>query len=151
MIIFLSLELLLFAPGEATIFIVPSKAGYKVAITSEFVLLEGFKKEFPNNKIGIIFEPHQFSRTKQFFNTFLEALKIADKASFYPIYAARDTKEDQQFSLIENLKNSSIGMVKNLADIQKFVSKFEKNDVIIFCGAGNISTVAHKFLSQNSI
>ncbi|PID70731.1 hypothetical protein CSB37_01445 [bacterium DOLZORAL124_38_8] len=111
-------------------------------------LLKAFKSHFSQNKVGIIFEPHQFSRTKQFFSEFLEVLSLADKSAFYPIYAARDSEQDKQFSLTEHLKNTGIELLQSEAEIQQFLAQFKTDDVVLFCGAGNISQVAHNFLQK---
>lgn len=110
-------------------------------------LLQGFRKKFPKAKIGLVYEPHQFSRTKQFFSEFLTAFEYADEVGLWPIYAARDTDEDKKFKLESFIDhNANLQIVRSVEDIDNFKEKFGKGDVIIFCGAGKISTVAREYL-----
>jgi len=107
-----------------------------------------FREKFPNAKIGLIFEPHQFSRTKIFFNEFAAAFTIADETAIFPIYAARDTEEDMKSVSIHDFvkKNPKLKIVENPNDAKNFMQNFRENDIVIFMGAGDISEFAHRFL-----
>ncbi len=111
-------------------------------------LLQGFRKKFPAAKLGIIFEPHQHSRTAALLEEFVEALQLADKIGLFPIYPARDSEEDKKAmpdSKFRSAVPNSIP-INTERDAKKFLSDFSKGDVVIFCGAGNISQFAHKIL-----
>ena len=117
--------------------------------------LQSFREQFPGKKIGLIFEPHQFSRTKQFLSAFGEALSQADIVGIYPIYAARDTESDKQsvsvqdlMRVIEASRNSiSTNIVEKFEDAEKILEQLEEGDVLIFMGAGKIDQFAKQFLS----
>ena len=53
-------------------------------------LLGGAKNLFPERKCTVIFQPHLYSRTKDFADGFAEALNIADEVYLLPIYPARE-------------------------------------------------------------
>lgn len=113
-------------------------------------LLQGLRKKFPGKKIGIIFEPHQFSRTKQFFPEFIEALKQFDTAAFYPIYAARDTEEDKKFDLPKEIqKYSDIEFVDSPEKIPGIFGDLSDGDILLFAGAGNISAFAREWMKNS--
>ena len=111
-----------------------------------------FREKYPTAKIGLIFEPHQYSRTRLFFHDFLEVFSIPDLTAIFPIYAARDTKEDQvsvsRDRFIE--KNKNILKVNNEKEVKQFLSHFQTGDVVIFMGAGKISEFARKFILHNA-
>jgi UDP-N-acetylmuramate--alanine ligase len=48
------------------------------------------REEFPNKKIVVIFHPHLYSRTRDFFDGFASALALADEAYILPVFAARE-------------------------------------------------------------
>lgn len=48
------------------------------------------KEIYPTKKISIIFQPHLFSRTKDFYNDFAESLSFADEVILTDIYPARE-------------------------------------------------------------
>lgn len=112
--------------------------------------LEAFRTKFPNKKIGLIYEPHQYSRTRVFFNEFVEALKLADFTGIFPIYEARDTAEDKasvsREDLLVQIPNSK--KIETLDSVSGFTQKLSKNDILLFMGAGVISNFAHKFVGD---
>ena len=107
-------------------------------------LLKGFHQKFSDKKIGLIFEPHQFSRTKMFFEEFKKAFENADEVGLFPIYEARDTEEDKQFSL--SAFCDSYDRVRTQKDIDLFLKKFSVGDIVIFAGAGKISSFAREWI-----
>ena len=40
----------------------------------------------------VVFHPHLYSRTKEFFDEFADALALADEVLLLPIFAARETE-----------------------------------------------------------
>ncbi|MBT3348989.1 hypothetical protein HN954_03115 [bacterium] len=113
-------------------------------------LLRGFREKFPAAKIGIIFEPHQHSRTRELLPEFVESLQIADEIGLFKIYPARDTNEDKKSMPDEKFRAavSNSVPIDGEKDAEKFLEKFEPGDVVIFCGAGNISAFARKVLKN---
>ncbi len=107
-----------------------------------------FRKKFPNKKIGLIYEPHQYSRTRMFFEGFVQSLALADFTGIFPIYEARDTDEDKASvsidDLIKKIPNSIKIKTKN--DVKLFTKNLSSGDILLFMGAGVISDFAHKFI-----
>ena len=112
-------------------------------------LYQGFKNEFPGKKIGMVFEPHQHSRTKELFREFCQEFSKIDSLGIMPIYAARDSEEDKKFT-IDNFfcENSDWQKIQNNSDMKKFLQDFGDGDIVIFCGAGNISQFGRDFLKS---
>lgn len=125
--------------------------------------LQSFRERFPDQPIGLIFEPHQFSRTKQFFEEFLSAFELADLTGLFPIYEARDTKEDKESISIDHfaLKNKKFHKIENQIDAQVFAkmllsqglehSKLRLDEIVpvlLFMGAGKIDVFAKNFLDS---
>lgn len=111
-------------------------------------LLQGFRKTFPAAKIGIIFEPHQHSRTAALIEDFKEALSIADKIGLFPIYPARDSEEEKKAmpdSKLRSFVQNSVA-IDSQEDAKKFIAQFSSGDIVIFCGAGNISQFVREII-----
>lgn len=53
-------------------------------------LISGAKSLFPDKKCIVIFQPHLYSRTRDFADGFAEALNLADEVYLLPIYPARE-------------------------------------------------------------
>lgn len=53
-------------------------------------LIEGVRTLFPNKKFVLVFQPHLFTRTRDFGNDFARVLQKADQVILLPIYPARE-------------------------------------------------------------
>ena len=96
-------------------------------------------------KVTVIFQPHRYSRTKFFFDDFVEALKKADRLILLPIYGAGEENTYEVTS--ENLAEKIGKDVKvcNEKEVEKIIMNTRKNnDTFIFMGAGSVSKFAHE-------
>lgn len=108
---------------------------------------------YPHKTLWVAFQPHTYSRTKNFLKDFADALSLADKVVLADIYAARekDPGDISSRDLAELLTESGKEAIYlgDLTQIEKF---FEKNlingDLLITMGAGNIVEVGESLLSH---
>ncbi len=104
-------------------------------------LLTGAKKLFPDKKCTIIFQPHLFSRTKDFADGFAESLDSADEIILLPIYPARELPmEGVNSEMILNKMKSTNKKVLHKTEILDWI-KNSKTELLITAGAGDIDTV----------
>ena len=54
------------------------------------MLLSSAKVLFPDKKVTVVFQPHLFSRTRDFATGFAQSLDIADEVILLDIYPARE-------------------------------------------------------------
>ena len=99
-------------------------------------------------RLVVIFQPHRFSRVKQFINEFAEELSKADVIYLTDIFPAGEKNLDRINSkLITNIiykKNKNVKYLKNNYEIKKnFYELTQKNDFILNMGAGD----CHNFWS----
>jgi UDP-N-acetylmuramate--alanine ligase len=122
------------------------------------VTIQSFREKFPNSKLGLIFEPHQHSRTREFFSEFEHAFTLADFTGIFPIYAARDSQQDIDEINSENFvkNNQNLSLITDLNSVKSFLNKHLKNTkntqdpiILLFMGAGKIDFFAHQFLKNN--
>lgn len=85
--------------------------------------IRGAKSVYPNKKLTVVFQPHLFSRTKDFMNEFASALSLADEVFLLEIYPARELP-------IEGV-NSSVLLDKITSSNKKLLSKEELVDLLI--------------------
>ena len=52
--------------------------------------LRSVRKLYPNKKITVVFQPHLYSRTRDFIQGFADALELGDELFLLPIYPARE-------------------------------------------------------------
>ena len=95
---------------------------------------------FPGRKLVAVFQPHLYSRTRDFAKEFAEVLSEADKVVMVPIYPARELP-------IEGVTSELIG--KDIAaewelverdSVAEYLAR-ENTDVTVTFGAGNIDVV----------
>ena len=100
-------------------------------------------------KVTVIFQPHRYSRTKFFFDDFVNSLKDADDLILLPIYAA---SEDNTYGVTsESLAEKIGGNVR--VQTQEEIEDIIKNDrnsgnTYVFMGAGSVSRVAHEIAND---
>ncbi len=112
--------------------------------------IEAFKSQHPKAKIALFYEPHQYSRTAQFFSEFAEAFKHADHCALFPIYEARDTAEDKASVSLEDFiaDNPKLKKFSTIDEANVLARSLNDGDLLLFMGAGKISQFAHKFMTS---
>lgn len=109
--------------------------------------LRAVRKKWPQNKIWLVFQPHQYDRTHRLFQDFVRVLKRApiDRIILTNIYdvAGREEKGIQSkvscMKLAEAVNKTTVECVPSfLSIISKLKKNLHKKDVIIVMGAGDI-------------
>ena len=110
-------------------------AHHPTEITS---FLSSVKAMFPGKKITAIFQPHLFSRTRDFMDGFAESLSIADKIILLEIYPARELPIDGINS--EKLLKLVTAKEKILLQKENLIDYLKKNDdeLLVTRGAGDV-------------
>ena len=99
---------------------------------------------YPERRIVALFQPHLYSRTRDFAREFGDALRGADVAIVAPIYAAREKPIEgisarmiaEAAQGIEFLDRSNAEIVNELR------RRLEPNDIFITMGAGDVYEIA---------
>jgi len=99
--------------------------------------LTSVRKMFPGRKVTAIFQPHLYTRTRDLYREFAEALSNADDVVLVPIYPARELPIEGVCSeMIGELVKAPWQMCEreNLAELLGAAD----TDVVVSFGAGNI-------------
>ena len=100
--------------------------------------IEAIRQKYPDKKLIIIFQPHTFSRTKEFANDLAQVFQEADASYILDIHPAREKQEDYpdvtSNLILEQLKN---GYSINLEGAE-ILSKYD-NAVFAFMSPNDIS------------
>lgn len=102
--------------------------------------ISSIRNIFPGRRLCAIFQPHLFTRTRDFYREFAESLSALDELILLPIYPARELP-------IEGVSSEMILELVTIPD-KKIVSKEELMkelesrdiDILITLGAGDINT-----------
>ena len=106
--------------------------------------LKSVKSIFPKKELSVIFQPHLYSRTKDFSKEFAQALSISDEVFLLDIYPARELPIDGVssgliFEALECPKKSMITKEKVLEVLSK-----DKRNLLLTMGAGDIDSLVPK-------
>jgi UDP-N-acetylmuramate--alanine ligase len=114
-------------------------------------LITSARNLFPTRKCTIIFQPHLFSRTKDFADGFAEVLDLADEVILLPIYPARELPIPGVTSemLLSKMKNPDHQLLTKDELLNWIQENYEKdeNALLITAGAGDIDTLLGKIKS----
>jgi UDP-N-acetylmuramate--alanine ligase len=116
------------------------------------VTIKSFREKYKDKTLNIAFMPHLFSRTKIFFDNFVDSLSEADNIILLPIYAAREAPDPSinssmiVNSLLHKFKKDNINKtafsVSSISDLKSYLENNNgNNNVFITFGAGNIGDV----------
>jgi len=104
-------------------------------------LLTSTKAMYPNDEITIVFQPHLYTRTRDFALGFSESLSLADHVVLLDIYPARELPISGITSdmLIKDITAKTITSYKK----EEVLSYFDQNQsrVVLTVGAGDIDTL----------
>ena len=109
-------------------------------------LINGAKTLFKQRKCTVIFQPHLYSRTRDFADGFAEVLDLADEVILLPIYPARELPiEGVTSQVILNKMNHAIRSIKEKEEVMTWIKnvyagRIDKQfgDILITAGAGDI-------------
>ncbi len=99
--------------------------------------LSSVKEMFPSRHVTAIFQPHLFTRTRDLYEGFAEALSLADRVILLPIYPARELPIEGITTEIIAQRVSSEHIIVERENLADHIASIE-SDVVITFGAGNI-------------
>lgn len=114
--------------------------------------LSAVRQIYPQKKITGIFQPHLYSRTKDFYKDFAESLSVCDTLILLPIYPARELPiEGVTSSLIYNNCHAKEKYICEKAELLDLLGRL-KPELVLTMGAGDIDRLVKpiaNFLSGN--
>lgn len=100
--------------------------------------IESARELFPGKKITGVFQPHLYSRTRDFAEEFSKSLSLLDKLILLDIYPARELPiEGVNSEMVFNKVETNDKVLCSLKTLMSKISE-EKPEVLITMGAGNI-------------
>jgi UDP-N-acetylmuramate--alanine ligase len=93
-----------------------------------------------DHKVHVLFQPHLFSRTREFAAEFADALKAADTALVLDIYPAReDPIPGVTSALITEHLGAGSGLVGGDEAVAALAAAAQPGDIILTAGAGDVT------------
>lgn len=113
-------------------------------------LINALNQSYDGRRILLVYQPHQQDRFTKLFDQFVECFDGIDKLYLAEIYSVEGRSETQDSAerLLEPLqkRNTSVSFSLDFSSLlKKLLQDVQKNDVIAFVGAGNITTLRNNF------
>lgn len=110
--------------------------------------LEAARGGYPNRRIVALFQPHLYSRTRDFAAEFADALRVADMPIVTPIYAAREHPEEGVSArLITDAAEGVEFLDRSHAEIiNELRRRLRPNDILILMGAGDVHEIGEELV-----
>ncbi len=103
--------------------------------------INSVKELYPKRKLTVIFQPHLFSRTRDFYKEFAESLSLSDDVMLLDIYPAREKPIPGITSqLILDLVTSNSKQICSKANLLNILEQGQY-EVVLIAGAGDIDTM----------
>jgi len=105
-------------------------------------LISGARGLYPGRKCTVIFQPHLFTRTRDFVDGFAESLDLADEVLLLPIYPARELPiEGVTSRLIVGRMTPGKAVVVDKVELLKILGAGRDLELVITAGAGDIDAL----------
>ncbi len=103
--------------------------------------ISSVKRLYPNKKLTTIFQPHLYTRTRDFADGFAEALDMSDELLMLDIYPARElpiegVNSDMIMQRMQSLNKHKYSMQEAVEKVRK-----EQPELLLTVGAGDIDTM----------
>lgn len=107
------------------------------------MLISSAKALFKGRKVSVVFQPHLFTRTRDFADGFAESLDLADEVILLDIYPARELPIEGVNSqmLLDRMSLTNKNILSKEGVLQWV--KASKIEVLITAGAGDIDTLVN--------
>ena len=109
-------------------------------------VISSVKALYPNRKVTGIFQPHLYSRTKDFYFEFATSLDMLDKAVLIPLYPAREEPIRGVSSklIFDQMKLKEKHLLSKMETLE-FI-KSSRNDILLTMGAGDIDRMTNEIV-----
>jgi UDP-N-acetylmuramate--alanine ligase len=113
--------------------------------------LAAARRGYPKRRIVALFQPHLYSRTRDFAREFAESLLVADVALVAPIYAAREKPIEGITSklIAEAAKGVEFLERSNDEIVEEMRRRLASNDLFITLGAGDVNEISEALVRAN--
>jgi UDP-N-acetylmuramate--alanine ligase len=115
--------------------------------------LEAARGGYPRRRLVALFQPHLYSRTKDFAVEFGEALSEADVAIVAPIFAAREAAVEgiSARMIAEAAPGVEFLDRSNAAIVDELRRRLQANDIFIAMGAGDVHEIAEELVRVEAL
>jgi UDP-N-acetylmuramate--L-alanine ligase len=109
--------------------------------------IKSIRQKYPDKKLVTVFQPHTFSRTKEFANALASAMNLADYSYVLEIHPAREKQEDFEGVtsklIIDQLDHGEAITMNDSSTLAQY-----KGSVILFMSPNDLSTLENETIEK---
>ncbi len=133
--------------GHANVTLVDDYGHHPTELTAT---IKTAKEAFPNQRLVLVFQPHRYSRTRDLFDEFVQALLMTDLVVLTEVYSAGEAHlpNFDSKALLQALRvRGGVGFfAEDLAQLNVITEEvLQDDDVLLLMGAGDIGQVAKQW------
>lgn len=106
--------------------------------------IKAAKQKYHGKKIVVVFQPHTYSRTKEFKDDYIEILKGVDRSYIMDIHGSRENQDENDITSYDLIKKIPKGESISMDEAEKLLEC--KNSVIIFMSPNDISKLENDYI-----
>ncbi|MCU1631884.1 MAG: UDP-N-acetylmuramate--L-alanine ligase [Micrococcaceae bacterium] len=94
------------------------------------------------HRVHVLFQPHLFSRTREFADGFADALSLADTATVLPVFAAREDPVDDVggWTITDLMPSAEATFIEDPSEaLRAVVGHAGRGDLVLTIGAGDVT------------
>jgi len=112
--------------------------------------LSAARCQYPKQSIWCVWQPHTYSRTKQFINQFTSAFIDCDHVIISEIFASREKQEDfSSRQIVPLIDHADVQYFGDLQSISAYLKKsLSKGDVLLVLSAGDADQISQDVLNH---
>jgi UDP-N-acetylmuramate--alanine ligase len=114
--------------------------------------IQAAREKFGDKKIIVFFHPHLYSRTRDLFEDFAQALSTADEAYILPVYAAREVHDPSvsHSALAQAVvkRGGSARPVVSMDETVTLLQKLDTSTIVFTMGAGDVYKAGEQALKK---
>ena len=113
-------------------------------------VIETAREVWPDNRLGMVYQPHRYTRTRDLYGEFVKVLSQVDDLMLLEVYQAGEEPIDgatsaSLASTIKKLGDICPGVFSGTDEAMEGLSDFVKGiDVLIVQGAGSVSAISNR-------
>ncbi len=120
--------------------------------------LRAIREKYRDKRLYVVFQPHQYSRTRELLGEFGRAFGDVDELVIPDIYFSRDKQEDVEYMTVERLIDTIAcveqgltihdggGLEKTAELIRTYDASHPESSVIVLLGAGDVDSLRYSIL-----
>ncbi|HKB78566.1 MAG TPA: UDP-N-acetylmuramate--L-alanine ligase [Thermoanaerobaculia bacterium] len=112
--------------------------------------LNAARRGYPRRRIVALFQPHLYSRTRDFARDFAQSLRVADVAIVAPIYPAREAPIEGVTARLISESAQGVEFLERSNDeiVEEMRHRLRPNDLFITLGAGDVRDIAEALAGE---